>query len=207
MASAVDICNLALAHIGDPAKVSSITPPDGSVQAERCARYYPMALRSLLEMHAWNFASKRVALAELATEETPENWAYAYAYPSDSVRLQHVYPPGEVDSRQGVDFEVSALGNGTKVIYCNEAEAEATYIANVTDTAKFSGLFVDALARLLASRLAGPTIKGTPGMKIAHDHLEVFMQVELPQAKAADASERRSSVLKDFTPSSIEARR
>ena len=35
MASNVDICNLALSLIGDVAKVSSITPPDGSVQSER----------------------------------------------------------------------------------------------------------------------------------------------------------------------------
>ena len=33
MASDVDVCNLALSHIGDTANVASINPPDGSVQS------------------------------------------------------------------------------------------------------------------------------------------------------------------------------
>ena len=43
MASDVDVCNLALAHLGDEATVASISPPEGSAQAGHCARFYPMA--------------------------------------------------------------------------------------------------------------------------------------------------------------------
>lgn len=52
MASEVDICNLALARLGDNATVASIDPPEGSAQAEHCARFYAIARDSLLEMHA-----------------------------------------------------------------------------------------------------------------------------------------------------------
>ena len=51
MPSAVTICNLALAHLGDSATVSSIDPPEGSAPAEHCARFYPVALGLLLEAH------------------------------------------------------------------------------------------------------------------------------------------------------------
>ena len=72
MASVVDICNLALGHLGDPATVSSIDPPEGSAQAQHCARFYPIARDSLLEMHSWNFSTYREALAHLQ----PAEWIY-----------------------------------------------------------------------------------------------------------------------------------
>ena len=37
-----------LGHIGDAATVSSINPPEGSAQAEHCARFYPIARDALL---------------------------------------------------------------------------------------------------------------------------------------------------------------
>ena len=40
MASEVEICNLALARLGDAATVVSIDPPEGSAQAEHCAMFY-----------------------------------------------------------------------------------------------------------------------------------------------------------------------
>ena len=72
MPSAVDICNTALSHIGDSANVSSIDPPDGSVQASYCKTFYPIALSSLLEMATWGFSTKRVALA--AVDNPSSTW-------------------------------------------------------------------------------------------------------------------------------------
>ena len=48
MATEVDICNLALAHLGDDATIASLNPPEGSAQAEKAARFYPIARNSLL---------------------------------------------------------------------------------------------------------------------------------------------------------------
>ena len=61
----VTICNLALSHLGDTAAVASIKPPDSSVQAQLCARFYWVARNALLEMAAWGFATRRVVLAKL----------------------------------------------------------------------------------------------------------------------------------------------
>jgi hypothetical protein len=95
MPSAVDICNTALSHIGDTANVSSIDPPDGSVQAGYCKTFYPIAVNSLLEMATWGFSTKRVALAAVANPSS--TWLYAYACPSDSINLIAVLPSGALD--------------------------------------------------------------------------------------------------------------
>ena len=85
MASEVDICNLALARLGDNATVASIDPPEGSAQAEHCARFYAVARDSLLEMHAWKFATRRVQLAKLTVESW--DWSFAYAEPTGALKL------------------------------------------------------------------------------------------------------------------------
>ena len=64
--SEVTICNLALSHLGDTAQVTSIKPPDGSVQAQLCANFYYQARNALLEMHAWGFATRRAVLAAVS---------------------------------------------------------------------------------------------------------------------------------------------
>jgi hypothetical protein len=73
--SEVDICNLALANIGETAKVTSIDPVDGSAQAALCARFYPLARDSLLEMGTWSFAVERKTLTP--TTNTRTEWEYA----------------------------------------------------------------------------------------------------------------------------------
>ena len=89
MASIVGICNLALARLGDEATVISINPPEGSAQAGHCQRFYPMALDSLLESHAWGFATKRATLAPWVSA-APAEWGYAYAVPGDMLRALSV---------------------------------------------------------------------------------------------------------------------
>ena len=85
MASETDVVNLALSHLGDLANVQSITPPDGSIQAELAARFFPHVRDTLLEMHTWGFATTCSALASLTNTST--RWGYAYAKPNDMIRM------------------------------------------------------------------------------------------------------------------------
>lgn len=221
MASVVDICNLALGHLGDDARVTAITPPDGSAQAAHCKRFYPIARDALLEMHNWGFATKRQSLALLDTDTRPAEWAYAYGYPT-CIKIIGVHMPDEVasaptgaifDSTEFVGvpksqpYTVEALDDGTQVIYTNVENATVRFIAAITDTTKFSPLFVMALSHLLASYLAGPIIKGTEGMKVARGQLEWFEKIAGPRSKASDASVGRDDSYANFTPGSIAARR
>lgn len=220
MASAVDICNIALGHLGDEAAISAIEPPDGSVQASHCARIYPMARDELLEMHNWRFAVKRKALALLSTTEQPQEWAYTYAYPT-CIKVIAVLPadvPATTSAGMIFDeqefllkpktypFTVEALDDGTQVIYTNVEDATVHYVAAITDTAKFSPLFNAALARLMAVYLAGPIIKGKAGIEIAKAQLEMFEKIAGPRAKASDANARRDVSYDQFIPSGIAAR-
>lgn len=197
MASEVDISNLALSRLGDSAIVASISPPDGSAQADHCARFYPIARDSMLEMHAWGFATKRCVLALVDNPWT--QWRYCYAVPNDAIKLLGVYQANASndysDGRytpQEFASEVDTLGR--PVIYTNCENAHLRYTAAITDSAKFSALFVDALGWLLASHLAGTILKGDAGMSAARNCLAAFAQV-MGKAAVSDANQQRNTMV------------
>ena len=204
MASEVDICNLALGNLGNPAEVSSISPQDGSVEAMHCARFYPMARKALLEMHTWGFATRRASLA-LLDVTPPTAWLYAYAHPNNCLRPVRVLSAEATDDDEGEDFKNETLSDGTKVIYANTEDATLLYTHNEKDPVKFSGLFTTLLARLLSSMLAGPLIKGDTGSKIATTQTKVFY-AEYAIATGIDANSRKSNPYDGHTPAGITAR-
>lgn len=201
MASEVDICNLALARLGDNATVASIDPPEGSAQAEHCARFYAIARDSLLEMHAWKFATRRVQLAQLSAESW--NWSFAYAEPNDSLKLLAVLPVSADSDADTQEYETETDSSGNPIILTNQEAASLRYVANVTDTTVFSPLFVDSLAWLLASYLAGPVIKGDTGAAMSRTCLQSFM-IAFSNAKVSDANQRK--VRPEHTPAWIGGR-
>lgn len=206
MASEVSICNLALAHLGDEATVTSIDPAEGSAQAEHCARFYPIARDTVLESHTWSFATRRIPLVELADETAPGSWGFVYQRPNDVMRSVAVLLPGALDDEESEEFVEESIEGDVQIILSNAEDAWLRYIVRVIDTTKYSALVVNAIARLLASMLAGPLIKGDAGMKIGVAQLERYEKVELPKAKAADANARKKDTYRDFVPSSIKAR-
>lgn len=201
MASEVDICNLALAHLGDNATVASIDPPEGSPQAEHCARFYAVARDSLLEMHAWKFATRRVLLAKLTVESW--DWAFAYAEPTGALKLLGVLSATASNDDETQPYEAESAANGAAIILTNQEGASLRFVARVTDTTKFSPLFVDALAWLLASYLAGPVLKGDAGAAMAKACLQSFM-LAFSNAKVSDANQRK--VRPEHTPAWIAGR-
>lgn len=201
MASEVDIANLALARLGDDASVASINPPEGSAQAEHCARFYPIARDALLEMHDWRFSTRRATLAQLVVSSY--NWQYAYSKPNNTLRILGVLPASASPEDDGVEFDLDNTGTGTEIILTDLADATVRYTAKVTDTTKFPPLFVDTLAWLLASHLAGPVIKGDAGTAEAKRCMAMFAAT-LSQAKQSDANQR--NVKPDHTPDWVSAR-
>jgi hypothetical protein len=96
--SEVSICNLALGYLGDTADVSSISPPENSVQAQLCAQFYPIARDAMLELGSWGFATTRKKLALLATNPAAQGvlnngvpdaatWLYCYGMPADVINV------------------------------------------------------------------------------------------------------------------------
>lgn len=221
MASDVDISNTALSHLGARAQIAAISPPDGSVEAGYCARFYPIARREMIEGHSWSFAKTRVVLAEVTNDS--EMWAYAYALPSDCItplrvlQLRYLtyadlpYPPALYLSdyeimrydqlfteRGSADFEIE-----DGVLRTNEPEAVLLYKRDVTDTSKFPPTFVSALGMLLASYLAGPIIKGMDGAKVGAQWREA---AERMAGRAAARDANGGSESNDHVPAHLAAR-
>lgn len=201
MASEVEIANLALSHLGDEATIASLDPPEGSPQAEHCARFYPIARDTLLEMHPWSFATRRVSLAELTVESWA--WEFAYAYPASCVKILSVLPREASSDDQTQPYETETTGDGTPIILTNTEQATCRYVARVTDSARFPPLFVDALSRLLASYVAGTLIKGDAGHKASMDQLNAF-NLSASRAMVSDANQR--DMKPEHRPSWIGAR-
>lgn len=195
MTSPVDICNLGLSNIGQDALVTSIDPPDGTVEADHCARFYPIARNKVLEMHTWRFATFRASLAPLVLPtEVEGQWAFAYAMPNLTIRPILVLPPRTIDEgKDAVRFEVESLIDGTEVIYTNMRNAVLKHIKEVTDTTKFTPMFITCTGWLLGSYLAGPITKSTARRQDAYNN---FL-AEYMFATAGDAKARRSDLLRD----------
>lgn len=188
MSSEVAICNLALAHLGDSATVASIDPPEGSAQSEHCARFYPIARDALLEMHAWKFATRRARLAALEVDTF--DWAFAYAEPTGCLRTLAVLSDTSASTAEGQPYETESSSSGASIIYTNQADAVLRYVVRVIDTTKFPPLFVDTLAWLLTSYLAGPVIKGDAGAAAGKSAYQNFL-FALSLAKTSDANQRK----------------
>lgn len=201
MISEVGICNIALARLGDNATVASIDPPEGSAQAEHCARFYPLARDTMLELHAWNFATRRALLAQLNTPTW--NWSHAYAAPNGVLKALAVLPSSAASDALSEPYEIESEAGGAAVIRTNLSEATLRYVARVTDTTRFSPLFADALAWLLASYLAGPVVKGDAGAQMARACYQSFTLV-FGQARVSDANQ--GNVQSDHTPGWIGGR-
>ncbi len=208
MASVSDICNMALSHVGSDTVVTSISPPDGSVEAGHCARFYPIARKEALESHKWTWSKKRVALAEVTNESTV--WSYAYALPSDCLNPVRVLQASVVQEllfaddrimtvddfqlfteRGSADFEVEG-----SVLFTHEPDAVLLYTRDITDTTKYSTSFTVFVSYLLASFLAGPIIKGREGAQTAGTLRQIAARVRGESAvdNANGSSERAEHI-------------
>jgi hypothetical protein len=164
VASEVDICNLALSHFGQDASIDAIDPPDGSVEAEHCSIFYPIARDQQLELMPWTFATQRAALTEVTNDR--DDWGYRYVLPTGCIKPRIVLPDGYTSTEDdGVPFEREGDS-----IYANESGATLVYTFRQTDPTKFNPGFVTALSWLLASYVLGPDPEGPdrtdPGLAV-----------------------------------------
>lgn len=216
MASDVDVCNMALSHFGSESVVTSLSPPDGSVEAGHCKRFFALARKEALEMAPFTWTKKRAALAAVDNPSTV--WAHAYALPNDCLSplrvLQQatvqewVFWPGSAVVTQddirffsehgSADFEIEG-----QTLLTHEADAVLLYTRDITDLTKFTATFLSGFSYLLASYLAGPLIKGKEGAAAGRE-LRAAARDVLAGAAVQDAN--GSSERLDFIPSSLRVR-
>lgn len=209
MASDVQICNLALQHLGASPRVVSLSPPDGSVETGYCVNSYSVARQAMLEEGEWTFGRKRSQLAPLETNPS-QTWAYAYALPADYLRAVRVLQRYSTDKAalfateygetplpppewQGADYEIEG-----GVILTNEPDAVLIYKADVIDTRNYTPTFVLALSYHLAGLLAGPVIKGLQGAQVGQKMLEIARGMAM---QSSTLSARASQLTMNHRPS------
>ncbi|AYC20065.1 hypothetical protein DZA65_03190 [Dickeya dianthicola] len=152
MASVVEICNRALSNIGNSRSINSLN--EASKEAGECSLHFDACRDSVLSDFDWNFATKRIALAD--TSSSPPDWRYAYRYPTDCVRIIEIMVPGvrNPTAAQRVQYEVGADADGTgKLIYADQQEAWMKYVGRVTDVNMYDAIFAEALAWRLSAAI------------------------------------------------------
>lgn len=202
--SEIDICNLALANLGEQARVTSIDPSDGSREADLCAQFFGLARDQMLERHAWDFALRSVTPTKRSASPRVD-YKCAYDYPDDALSILSVvrsdvdYNYKTMGNTGQQPYSVELDGNGDRVLLTDEENAMLLYVAKVTDSTQWSSLFVRALSWQLASHLAGPVLKGEEGMKMIQ-MCEQMAERTFRQATKHDGDHKRDVDTNDHVP-------
>ena len=150
MPSVIDICNLALAHIGQ-SPINDLN--ELSPQAKKCNLFYSNTRDSLLRQFPWNFSTRNILLSQV--DDTVLGWSYIYQHPPTALWIRKVFSAGDVDPEFKNEYEITSTGT-EKYICCDIAQAYAKCTIRIEDTTLFDPLFVDVLTYKLAMDLCMP---------------------------------------------------
>lgn len=134
MASSVEICNLALVHLGQE---PILTLDDTSKEARLCRRLYDPTLEALLRSYPWSFAIRRVLLAQ-EVEPPVFGFSYQYTLPSDCMRIVSLSVP---DGMYSIE---------QNKVLTDEPEVELRYVYKPKSANDFDAQFVQVFALRLA---------------------------------------------------------
>ena len=171
-----DICNVALRRIG-ASRIVSLT--DGSTSANVANDIYEEVRDDLLRSHPWNFATKRVKLAQSATAPTFE-FDHAYPYPSDWLRTISVH---DNDAGHGTVLYRSELIGTQHAIITSSDDVWLRYVSRVTDPNLMAPDFRKAFELALARDMA---IALTSSNQL-HESMSILAERALNKARSNDA--------------------
>jgi hypothetical protein len=213
MSSEVEICKLALGNIR-AGSIDSLDEP--SLAAQQCKLRYSLIRDRMLTETVWSFNRKIKALSVVTTEIF--NWAYAYQYPVDCLKIYRLVGAHEElanadadvisrlldsqllplkDLRTQTPYEVFNF-NDNKTIGADEVDLRIDYAAKITDPNLFSVDFILAFSHLLSSELAIPLVGAETGRQLRSDSLQLYKEY-LSAAIANDMNEQfESPALSEF---------
>ena len=141
----VQICNLALARLGD-ARITSLS--DSTAQATYCSLFYAQTVEELQADFDWSFCREQQNLSGGTSPIT--GYSVKYSLPSDFIRAIRV---NGIDASENFGtWEII----GTELHTNFSGAVSLDYIANTTTTTQFPAIFVEALSIKLAAVLAMP---------------------------------------------------
>jgi hypothetical protein len=201
MASKVEIYNQALQNIGGEYITSENEDTQNAIE---CNLRADSARKALLEMHQWNFATKRAKLnKEVATPEF--GYAYQYTLPSDFLYMvmtqveeqstnTTTYGFSDITHVSNYPFNASAddyvIEDGK--LLSNSSEVNIIYIADVTNTGSFSATFTQLFARYLGALIAFKVV----GSKSERDTQMAIFEKELAEYQSIDSQQGRFKAIR-----------
>lgn len=219
----VDICNMALSHLGISTGILSINPPDPSAAGQSCAFWYPKSRNFVLQSAPWNFAYTYQTLASDASQVPGTTWAYpgwryAYQVPNDCLQAVAVvtaaglrfgqmywngywWPyPTQMFAMPKIPFKIfeSQASPGQLAIACDVNAATQPlylfYIQCVTNTGLFDPMFSEALSYEIAGKVGGP-LRADPQRVSAAQQMAVSRRLDAlaQHMNAAQQDRERSS--------------
>lgn len=193
MSSKVQICNLALNHLGSGKSIANIDT-EKSQEAYACRTFFDTARDAVLRDFTWPFASKIRSLG-LVSESPSDEWDYSYEYPSDCLKARRILSGVRNDDRQSrVPFKI-IYGDTQQLIYTDQEDAELEYTVRVTNTERYSPDFVMALSFRLAAYIS-PRITGGDRFKQGERAFQMYVN-EIRQAQASGVNEEQQDELPD----------
>jgi hypothetical protein len=177
MASAVDICNSALAKVGT-ARITSLD--NNSEEARLCKELYPKLKLELLRSHPWNFAINRVELAEIGTDPIFE-FDSQFQLPDNCIRVLGI---DSTENYKNIKWKIE----GRKILISGITTLKIKFIDSDVVEDDFDESFKEALAFRIASDLAYPL---TQSISLS-DNLYQKYERSLAMARTYDAQEGSS---------------
>lgn len=186
ISSKVEICNLALLKLNQNT-IASIEGND-TVQAQMCRLVYEQTKQNLLSQYNWSFAIRSNLLQNVSIEAFDEvdfnEYAYAYALPSDFLRLVSLYDannnPVIVDSPYRAKFVFENSMVKTDVCGC-----KIKYVANVDEVNLFPPMFIECFVLSLAMKLTKLFNDSTTYLQ----HITQELTITLERAKISDCQQ------------------
>jgi hypothetical protein len=175
MPSETDVVNVGLRLIG-ATTITSLS--DGSTNANTADDIYSEIRDDLLRSHPWNFATKRVQLAQSATDPSFE-FDHAYVLPSDWLRNISVH---DNDAGHGTVLFRTEQVNGQLAIVSSSDAIYLRYVARVTDPNLMAADFRRALSLSIARDLAIPLASSNS----MQEQYAVAVSSALARARSAD---------------------
>lgn len=190
--NAVHICNRALAKLGGGGDNTLTIDAlgDGTDTGDLCDLLYTAVRREVLKRMKPQECSYYADLGdESSTTAEKAEWEYVFDLPSDNLIV--VRQTDEEYHKIDYPYQIKQSYLFTNILSNTDRDsAYIEYIKNETDGDSFSDEVIEAMATLLASRLAPRIVKGDKGWQVSGDLLNLYETLVLPTSMGINQSQQ-----------------
>lgn len=184
--SAIDLCSQALVRLGaEP--VSSFD--EGTAEADVADALYAGVRDECLSAHPWSFATGQAVLERL-TAVPVADYAYAYALPTDLLRV--------ISAGDGADDAARGRGIVYRIhegrLHTDAETVNLTYIFRADESA-WPAFFGHVVVQKLVEAFAVPITDSTTAAEAAAKVAEIALR----QAKSLDSQQATPKAVEDFS--------